>query len=177
MLDVSAATELMEAVVPHLHTTTVIDALALAYLTDNHAGVGHLCGRVVLTPNRKELGRTLGAEDVDDAPDDRTVELAQATDAVVSSGGSVSWVAGPGQGLWKVETGGPSLAVSGSGDVQAGVVLGLCARGADPEQAAAWAAYLHGRAGDRLAAQIGSLGYLARELPSQIPQVLNEVQL
>lgn len=177
MSDLQAATGLVAAVLPELHTTTVLDALALAHLTDHPDGVHHLDGRVVLTPNSTELARTLHIEEEDDDDARRTVELAETTGAVVSSGGPVTWVAAPATGLWQVETGGPGLGVSGSGDVQAGVVLGLCARGAEPEQAAAWAAYLHGRAGDRLAAQVGALGFLARELPSQIAQVLSELEV
>lgn len=179
MSDVGAAAKLLAAVAPDLDTTTVLDALALAYLTGRPEGVRHLGGRVVLTPNREELAQTLGPEGsgVDQAPADATVELARRTGAVVASGGPVSWVAGPQEGLWEVETGGPGLGVSGSGDVQSGVVLGLTARGATPAQAAVWGAYLHGRAGDRLAAQVGAVGFLARELPAQIPQVLSEVEV
>ncbi len=38
------------------------------------------------------------------------------------------------------------------GDTRAGAVVGLLARGASPEQAAVWGAFLHGRAGERLTA-------------------------
>ena len=59
------------------------------------------------------------------------------------------------------------LGVSGSGDVRAGVVAGLLARGSDAPQAAVWAAHLHGRAGERLASTVGRIGFLARDLPGQ----------
>ncbi|MPZ97173.1 MAG: hypothetical protein GEU96_20235 [Propionibacteriales bacterium] len=71
--------------------------------------------------------------------------------------------------------GGPGLGVSGSGDVQAGIVAGLLARGAAPDQAAVWAAYIHGRAGERLAAATGVVGALAREQFDQVPRVLAEI--
>ena len=67
------------------------------------------------------------------------------------------------------------LGVSGSGDVRAGITAGLLARGADPAQAAVWAAFLHGRCGERLASSVGRLGFLARELPPEIPRVLAEI--
>ena len=41
--------------------------------------------------------------------------------------------------------------------------------------AAVWAAWLHGRAGERLASSVGALGFLARELPGEVPAVLAEV--
>jgi NAD(P)H-hydrate repair Nnr-like enzyme with NAD(P)H-hydrate dehydratase domain len=65
--------------------------------------------------------------------------------------------------------------VSGSGDVQAGIVAGLLARGAEPAQAAVWGGYCHARAGERLATAVGTVGYLARELPGEVPRVLAEL--
>ena len=65
--------------------------------------------------------------------------------------------------------------MSGSGDVRAGLVAGLLARGADPAQAAVWGGYLHARAGERLAGQSGPLGFLAREIAPQMPAVLVEI--
>jgi hypothetical protein len=35
-----------------------------------------------------------------------------------------------------------------------------------------WGGYLHGRAGDKLAADVGVLGFLARELPGVVPGLL-----
>jgi NAD(P)H-hydrate repair Nnr-like enzyme with NAD(P)H-hydrate dehydratase domain len=67
------------------------------------------------------------------------------------------------------------LGISGSGDVQSGIVTGLLARGADPAQAAVWAAFLHGRAGEALAVSTGPLGFLARELPPQLPRLLSQL--
>jgi len=66
--------------------------------------------------------------------------------------------------------------VSGSGDVRAGIAAGLLARGAQPAQAAVWSAYLHGRAGERLASTVGRLGFLARDLLPVIPAVLSEIE-
>jgi NAD(P)H-hydrate repair Nnr-like enzyme with NAD(P)H-hydrate dehydratase domain len=38
-----------------------------------------------------------------------------------------------------------------------------------------WAAYLHGRSGERLSSSVGRLGFLARELPAEIPRAYAEV--
>ena len=90
-------------------------------------------------------------------------------------GGATSWIAAPDGDLWQDESGGAGLGVSGSGDVRAGITGGLLARGADPAQAAVWAAFLHGRAGERLASSVGRLGFLARELGAEIPRALAEI--
>ncbi len=172
-----AAAALLERVVPELDTAVVIDALGMAYLTDRLDGVRHLRGRAVLTPNLKELARTLGrdAGEIEDDPLPAIRELADRTGAVVVSGLATSWIVGPDGRVWRDESGGPGLGASGSGDVKAGVIAGLVVRGGDPAQATAWATYAHGRAGERLAAQVGSVGFLARELMTEIPRVLSEV--
>jgi NAD(P)H-hydrate repair Nnr-like enzyme with NAD(P)H-hydrate dehydratase domain len=58
--------------------------------------------------------------------------------------------------------------------VQAGIVTGLLARGAEPEQAAVWGAWLHGRCGEVLAESVGPVGYLARELAAAVPRLMAE---
>ncbi|HEX8497590.1 MAG TPA: NAD(P)H-hydrate dehydratase [Actinomycetales bacterium] len=179
IMDVDAAIALAEALVPLLGTTLVLDALALAWLGQRRVdGLHHLDGRAVLTPNPKELALTLGVDvdEVDADPAAASLELARRTHAVVSCGGSLSHVAAPDGRLWSDDAGGSGLGVAGSGDVQAGIVTGLAARGADVAQAAVWAAHVHGRAGDRMTTDVGRLGFLARELPACIPRVLSEIE-
>jgi ADP-dependent NAD(P)H-hydrate dehydratase len=175
---VDAAVTLLEAVAPHLDTTVVLDALAMAYITGKRDGVAHLGGRVILTPNVRELAQTLkvDAAQVDSEPVGSALSLAMSAHAVVVSGGQESWVATPEGQVWLVQSGNRGLAVSGSGDVEAGIIAGLCARGASPAQAATWGVHLHGRAGERLAASVGRFGFLARELPAQVPRILVEIE-
>jgi hydroxyethylthiazole kinase-like uncharacterized protein yjeF len=170
---------LVEGLLPELRSPVVLDALGLAAVTADPGCLHHLEGRVVLTPNPTELAISLhlDADEVEDDPAGCARRLAEQTHATVGLGGATSWVAGPGGRLWEDESGGAGLGVSGSGDVRAGVVAGLLARGAEPDQAAVWASYLHGRAGERLAATVGRLGFLARELPPEIPRVIAEVDL
>lgn len=75
---------------------------------------------------------------------------------------------------WQHEGGNVGLATSGSGDVLAGIIAGLAARGATLAQAAGWGVVLHAQAGERLAARMGRLGYLARELADEVPALLEQ---
>ncbi|WP_223164148.1 NAD(P)H-hydrate dehydratase [Nocardioides mesophilus] len=170
----ATAQALLGALVPQLSSTVVVDALGSAYLTENPEGLHHLDGRCVVTVNPGELARTLHVDDEEVERDQEatTVELAKRLRAVVVCGGSRKVVATPQGQLWQVLAGGPGLGVAGSGDVQAGFVTGLLARGADPAQAAVWGAFLHGAAGDRLAADVGPIGFLAREIPCRAPGLL-----
>jgi NAD(P)H-hydrate repair Nnr-like enzyme with NAD(P)H-hydrate dehydratase domain len=74
--------------------------------------------------------------------------------------------------VWTYDGGAPGLGVSGSGDVLAGIVGGLLARGAEPLNALLWAVWLHGEAGAALGRKAGKLGFLAREIAGEIPRLL-----
>lgn len=151
-------------------TAVLLDAYALGTLAAERGVQDALRGRLTLTPNITEAGFLLEREPGDLERD--TVELAARYGAVVSC---MSVIAEPGGRLRQVTTGHAGLATSGSGDVLAGAMAGLRARGAEPAQAACWAAYLHAAAGDRLSARIGPLGFLARELLDELPPLLTEL--
>jgi NAD(P)H-hydrate repair Nnr-like enzyme with NAD(P)H-hydrate dehydratase domain len=138
--------------------------------------VRHLERPAVLTVNPTEIAHVLHVDEdeVDDDPVKATLELARRTAAVVLCGGSTKYVATPDGQCWRSSRGNPGLGTSGSGDVQAGIVAGLLARGATAEQAAVWGGWLHGRSGEVLAERLGPVGYLARELPGVVPGLLAE---
>jgi ADP-dependent NAD(P)H-hydrate dehydratase len=154
--------KLVRSVVSGLQGALVLDALALVDLEPQHLG-----SRAVLTPNLDEL-EALAGRAGDDL--DRAREVSARFSAVVCTQG---WVAAPDGRCWRNEAGSVGLGTSGSGDVLAGVVGGLLARGAAPDQAACWGAYLHAAAGDLLAGRRTPLGYLARELSEAVPEVLS----
>jgi ADP-dependent NAD(P)H-hydrate dehydratase len=136
----------------------VVDAKALTVLE------GALPGGV-LTPNMGELHALGGEGEAPELP----ARVSRERQAVVATHG---WVAAPDGRLWRNASGGVGLGTSGSGDVLAGAVIGLLARGADPAQAACWGEYLHSAAGDRLAAAQGRVGFLARELLDELTKVM-----
>jgi hydroxyethylthiazole kinase-like uncharacterized protein yjeF len=167
-----SARYLVHAVIEHAprEARVVLDAYALGVLADV-AERDALRGRLVLTPNRPEAERLLPNVSEDTAAAAR--EIADRYGAAVSYENTL---ADPDGGCWTVSTGHPGLGTSGSGDVLAGAVAGLLARGADPAQAACWATYLHTAAGDRLAPRVGRLGFLARELVDEMPRILTELE-
>ena len=164
--------DLVRGVVPLLGDDAwlLLDAYALGVRPGLTDVVAPLTGRLVLTPNPAEAGRLLG-RDLDVVEDD-VPEIARTYGAVVSCQGLV---ADPDGGCWRIGAGQVGLATSGSGDVLAGAVAGILARGTEPAQAACWASHVHAAAGDRLAASVGSLGFLARELLGELPRVLVEL--
>jgi len=153
-------------------TTIVLDALALTCGAIDEELRARIGKRVVATPNRTEASYLLDG----DAPDDDL----EAARAVTSRLGTVvamrSCIVSPDGRAWVDQSGDSGLGTSGSGDVLAGAIAGLAARGASPEQSAVWGAHLHAEAGERLSARIGRLGYLARELLDELPQVLTQLE-
>ena len=73
---------------------------------------------------------------------------------------------------YRNETGNPGMAVGGSGDVLAGMVVSLLGQGMKPLEAAACAAWLHGAAGDLCAEEIGQYGMLPTDMITRIPRLL-----
>ncbi len=145
----------------------LLDAVALTALAGAPELLAGLDGRVVLTPNAGEMAALLDGDER--TGEDAARAVADRYGAVVAVRGAVAC---PDGRVWRDEAGGVGLGTSGSGDVLAGVVGGLLARGCDPAQAAVWGQYLHAAAGDRLAATVGRMGFLARELLDELPLVL-----
>lgn len=170
--DPAEAEGMLRALVPLVPetATVVLDAFALGVLPKVPEFYEKLGGRIILTPNKEEAGRLLGRDVA--ALESDIAELAVRFDAVVTCFDIVCDTSGR---SWRIGTGAAGLGTSGSGDVLAGAVAGLCARGADPAQAAVWATYLHSTAGDRLAVTVAPVGYLASELLVELPRVLVEI--
>jgi len=148
--------------------TVLLDAGALGACEKSGAA------RSILTPHPGEMATLTG----DDAAVvvERAAEIARSfaadRNAIVVLKGPTTHVAHPDGRLWIHRGGVAGLGTSGSGDVLAGLIAGLAARGAEPEQAAVWGVWLHARAGARLSEQQGAVGFLAREIAAEIPGLL-----
>lgn len=128
----------------------------------------------IITPHHGEMAALLGCDidTVAGAPDALAAGFAREWGLVVVLKGATTWIAGPDGRAWVHRGGSAGLGTSGSGDVLAGVIGGLCARGATPVQAACWGVRAHARAGAVLARRFGALGLLAREIAAEIPRLL-----
>lgn len=128
----------------------------------------------VLLPHSGELASLLDCDqrEIDADPVGCGLRAAKLYQSNVLVKGVVSHVVAPDGRFWTHRGGAPGLGVSGSGDALAGIVGGLGARGADPLTALLWGVRLHGKAGAALARKVGPVGFLAREIPGEIPALL-----
>ena len=128
----------------------------------------------VLLPHAGELAALLECDEqsIERDPLGCGLRAAEHYRCIVLVKGVASHVVTPEGDAWMYEGGAPGLGVSGSGDILAGIVGGLLARGAEPLDALLWAVWLHGQAGALLARKIAPIGFLAREIADQIPGLL-----
>jgi len=151
----------------------VIDARAIKGLRPSSAHQG----RIVLTPHAGEMAGLMDTERSNVEADPATIAHQAAHDfqAVVALKGARTFIASPREQPVVCREGNVGLATSGSGDVLAGTITGLLARGAPPFEAVCWGVYLHAKAGDKLSRSVGPLGFLARELLLEIPRIMGEI--
>jgi ADP-dependent NAD(P)H-hydrate dehydratase len=175
LMDEEGCTDFVEALLPMLaQAPVVLDALAMNVLKNS----GLANQPLLCTPHAGEMAHLMGLskQEVLADPEQAATSAVDAWNCVVALKGATTFIATPSNGRWRHEGGQPGLATSGSGDVLAGLIAGLLARGATLEQACAWGVVLHASAGAGLAARLGPLGYLARELPAEIPALMNRLR-
>ncbi len=152
-----------------------LDAALLHVLPDCAAQSRAAAVPPILLPHAGEMASLLGrtSEEVDADPLAAGRACAEHYRSLVLVKGVKSHVVAPDGNAWLYPGGGAGLGVSGSGDALAGIVGGLLSRGADPLTALLWSTWLHGEAGRALASKVGPLGFLAREIPGEVPALLS----
>jgi ADP-dependent NAD(P)H-hydrate dehydratase len=155
----------------------IIDATALPIAGKFLAQRNSLTGRTIITPHAAEMASLcdLSVEEVERDSQRIAQQAARRFQSIVVLKGAETLICSASGPAYLNKRGNVGLATAGSGDVLAGILAGLCARGADPLRAAVWAVALHARAGENLARRLGPIGYLAREIIDQIPLVIRQI--
>lgn len=170
----SSACEAFAAALLETDAALAFDAGLLRSLQP-HAGKARAAKQTpVLLPHAGEMAALLGCDrgEVEEDPVGCGRRCAEHYGAITLVKGSTSHVVHPDGRAWIHRGDTPGLGVSGSGDTLAGIVGGLLARGAAPLTALLWSVWLHAAAGEALSKKIGAVGFLAREIPDEIPALL-----
>ena len=158
---------LVAALVGEARCPVVLDADGINAMAGHIDRLREAACPLILTPHDGEFLRLSPSAALPpaafDTRADRAMMLARQLGAVVLLKGYRTAIT-DGKRLYRNETGNPGMATGGSGDVLAGMLVSLLGQGLAPLEAAAAAAWLHGAAGDRCAAERGEYGMTPSDL-------------
>jgi ADP-dependent NAD(P)H-hydrate dehydratase / NAD(P)H-hydrate epimerase len=168
----------VRATIASIGLPMIIDASALNAFASRLPELNPNALPRVITPHPGELARLLGSDTAAIAQDRIAAarEAAQASNCVVVLKGHQTLIAEPDGHVFVNPTGNPGMATGGMGDVLSGIIAALLARDTDPLDAACAGVYLHGLAGDLLAAEFGDTGLAAMDLADRIPAAIQKVR-
>ena len=161
--------EVVKAVLEHGECPVVLDADGINVMAKHMDVLRGRKGTTILTPHDGEfarLGGVIGEDRVAAAE-----EMAKNLGAIMLLKGHRTTIT-DGSTTYINRTGNPGMAVGGSGDVLAGIIVSLLGQGIAPLEAAACGAWLHGAAGDRCAAEMGQYGMLPTDMLNVLPRLL-----
>lgn len=172
------AKELLTWLLAHFKGVLIVDADGLNILS-------RLCGktiknaacRLILTPHVGEFSRLSSktSDEILSSPVGCAEDYARAVGAVVLLKGP-STVVTDGETTYIVDAGCAGMATAGSGDVLSGVLAAVASYVPDAAFAAAVAAYVNGKAGERAEEKVGSVSMIASDTVRAIPEVISSIE-
>ena len=163
------ACEVVKTVLEQATCPVVLDADGINMVAKHMDILRGRTAPTILTPHDGEfvrLGGVIGADRVTAAE-----QMAQELGCIMLLKGHHTVIT-DGSSTYINHTGNPGMAVGGSGDVLAGIIVSLLGQGIAPLEAAACGAWLHGAAGDRCAAELGQYGMLPTDMLNILPRLL-----
>lgn len=153
------------------HMTKVIDADGLNLLAKNQNLFDLLDETCILTPHVGEFHRLFGLCFDSYTRLELLIKKAQEHKCYIILKGKHTMMAMPNGNCYINTTGNSSLATGGAGDVLAGYITGLLARGMSPSMACRRGVSLHGFAGDLLRQEHGRRGAIARDILKKLSKI------
>lgn len=161
--------EFVRFVLKNAACPVVLDADGINVISAHKNILRERTASTILTPHDGEFARIGGI-----LADDRcqcAASIAQELNSIILLKGHRTVIT-DGESCYINQTGNPGMATGGSGDVLAGIIVSLLGQGIAPLQAAAAGAWLHGRAGDICAQEIGQYGMLPQDMIHVLPRLL-----
>ena len=157
-----------------LEKPLVLDADGINALSGHMDALSRRRDRItVLTPHEGEFVRAGG--DLSPGRERAAADFAREHGVYLVLKGPGTIAAAPDGRCMRNPTGNCGMAKGGSGDVLAGMLVSLLGLGLPPMDACCAAVWLHGRAGDLAARQVGLWGMTPSDLLDRIPAALREV--
>jgi NAD(P)H-hydrate epimerase len=173
----SGVFEILRHIFGQIHISIVIDADGLNHISKDMNLLKDHRAAVILTPHPGEMSRLTGIalQDILKRPVETAVDTARKYNVIVLLKGAATVVADPSGKTYINTSGNSGMGKGGSGDVLTGMIASLVAQGYSPFDAAVYGCYIHGRAGDEAAAQLGEVGMIAGDIIDAIPRTFKKL--
>jgi NAD(P)H-hydrate epimerase len=158
-----------EFILSNFNGPVVLDADGINVLAGHKDILRGRTAPTIITPHEGEFTRIGG--DLSAGRIDGACRLSQDLGCIVVLKGHETVIT-DGDEIFLNSTGNPGMAVGGSGDVLAGVIASLVGQRIEPVVAAAISVWLHGRAGDICANELGQYGMLPSDMLNVIPRLM-----
>jgi len=164
------AQEVLSAVLEYAECPVVVDADGINILAKHKYLLRGRKAPTVLTPHDGEFARLMGVQPYQDRTK-AALDAAKELGAVLVLKGHETRIS-DGTVCYRNTTGNPGMAVGGSGDLLAGIIVSLIGQGLPIVTATAVAAWLHGAAGDQCAEELGQYGMLPTDMLGTLPRLM-----
>ena len=159
---------LLKKIIQEATQPLVLDADALNIIADNPTWLAFLPNNTILTPHPKEFERLFGRTNNSYERLELQRQMSVTHNIIIVLKGAHTSITFPNGTCFFNSTGNPGMATAGSGDVLTGMILSFLAQRYSPEEAALLGVYLHGKAGDIAAKEIGENSMIARDIIKSI---------
>ena len=159
----------VKAVLENFEGPVIVDADGINVLSAHKYILRGRSRPTILTPHDVEFGRIGGVLNQDRCAS--AADLARDLGCIVLLKGHETVIT-DGNRCYLNHTGNPGMAVGGSGDVLAGMIVSLLGQKIEPLTAAACGAWIHGASGDLCAKELGQYGMLPSDMVEALPRLL-----
>ena len=155
---------LLKKIIQEATQPLVLDADALNIISENPTWLSFLPDNMILTPHPKEFERLFGKTNNSYERLELQRKMSVTHNIIIVLKGAHTAITFPNGTCFFNSTGNPGMATAGSGDVLTGMILSLLAQRYTPQEAALLGVYLHGKAGDEAAKEMGENSMIARDM-------------
>ena len=155
---------LLKKIIQEATQPLVLDADALNIISENPTWLSFLPDNTILTPHPKEFERLFGKTNNSYERLELQRKMSVIHNIIIVLKGAHTAITFPNGTCFFNSTGNPGMATAGSGDVLTGMILSLLAQRYTPQESALLGVYLHGKAGDDAAKEIGENSMIARDI-------------
>ena len=164
---------LLKKIIQEATQPLVLDADALNIISENPTWLSFLPDNTILTPHPKEFERLFGKTNNSYERLELQRKMSVIHNIIIVLKGAHTAITFPNGTCFFNSTGNPGMATAGSGDVLTGMILSLLAQRYTPQEAALLGVYLHGKAGDEAAKEIGENSMMARDIIGNLKLTIN----